>query len=311
MIQDVTRRGFLRKLFAGRTLFAGGFSARCTWPIKGSDSGKIRLIFYTDVHARTEWETPRALSAAADAINGRNADMVIAGGDLITDGFDASAAEAAPRWDAYLKMHTAIHADVYPTIGNHDLVGADPRDGSPPIADPRSVYRDRMGLQRTFYAFNAVGYHFIILDSIEVTGDDNRYRGLIWPEEIEWLKRDLAGVTRGTPIVMATHIPLLTSFYSATQGAARAPKKNRVIVNNHDVLKLFADHNVVLVLQGHLHVREMIEWQNTTFIVGGAISAKWWRGPYYGAEEGFNILTLSNDRVDWEYIDYGWNAKRP
>ena len=307
----MTRRGFLGKMFAGLVLLAGGCSGRCSWPVKGSDSGNIRLIFYTDVHARTEWETPQAMFIAADAINTREVDLVIAGGDLITDGFEATAIDVAPRWDAYIKMHKAIHADVYPAIGNHDLVGADPRDGSPPAPNPRSVYLERMGLPRTYYSFNAVGYHFIILDSIEITGDDYRYQGLIWPEEFEWLKRDLAGVNPGTPIVVATHIPLLTSFYAATEGATYTAKRNRVIINNRDVLKLFESHNVVLVLQGHLHVRELIEWQNTSFIVGGAVCAKWWRGPYYGTEEGFNILTLNNNRVEWEYIDYGWTAKRP
>ena len=76
-------------------------------------------------------------------------------------------------------------------------------------------------------------------------------------------------------------------------------------------LKIIENHNVVLVLQGHLHVKELIRWQGIRFVVGGAICGKWWRGPWYGTEEGFNLITLTESQIEWEYIDYGWAARRP
>ena len=88
-------------------------------------------------------------------------------------------------------------------------------------------------------------------------------------------------------------------------------KKDDPPVYNIDVLDLFKEHNLVLVLQGHLHVTEMLRWQNTTFITGGALSGKWWRGSYHGTPEGFNIVTLRGDRIEWEYLNYGWHARRP
>ena len=77
------------------------------------------------------------------------------------------------------------------------------------------------------------------------------------------------------------------------------------------MLEAFKDHNLMLVLQGHLHARELLRWHDTTFITGGAICAKWWRGNWYGTEEGFNLITLRDGRVEWDYIDYGWEARRP
>ncbi len=208
-------------------------------------------------------------------------------------------------------MHRAIHGDLYPVMGNHDLVAAIPEDGTPPARDPRAIYRAKMSLDQTYYSFDAVGYHFVILDSVEVTGDEYKYRGMIWPEQLEWLKQDLSRVPRSTPTVLATHIPLLSAFHSARKGATSAAKKNRVVVNNRDVLRVMEEHNVILVLQGHLHVKELVMWRDTTFIVGGAISGKWWRGSWYGTEEGFNVITLTENHVDWEYIEYGWEARRP
>jgi 3',5'-cyclic AMP phosphodiesterase CpdA len=292
-------------------MLAGAGSTRLVWPARGSDKGSVRLVFYTDVHARLEWDTPKAMARAAEAINSRKADLVVAGGDLITDGFTSSLPAAAPRWDAYMRMHRAIDADLYPAIGNHDLTAAAPEDGGPPAENPRASFLRRMGLDRTCYSFDAVGYHFVILDAIQVTAAEYPYRGFLGAEGMEWLRRDLARLPPATPIVLVTHIPLLTAFYSAVKGATFAAPPNRVVVNNRMVLDLIRDYNVILVLQGHLHVQELIRWRNSVFIVGGAVCGKWWRGDWYGTGEGFNVLTLSGNQVDWEYVDYGWQARRP
>ena len=86
---------------------------------------------------------------------------------------------------------------------------------------------------------------------------------------------------------------------------------NRVVVNSRDVLACFANHRLHLVLQGHLHVNEMLRWRGTTFITGGAVSGKWWRGPWHGTDAGFGVLTLRPDRVDWDYKEIGWVPRRP
>ncbi len=306
---SLTRREFATGLAASGLWLVSCSSAR--WATRGAEGRTLRLVFYTDVHARTEWETPLALEQATAAINACKPDLVLAGGDLITDGFQSSAATVAPRWDAYLKMHRGIDADLYPAIGNHDLVAAIPEDGTPPAADPRAVSRDRLGLERTFSSFDAVGYRFFVLDSIEVIGGELKYRGHIGEEQLEWLRSELSRLPRSTPIVVALHIPLLTAFYGATEGTTFAARPNRVVINNREVLDLFREHNLVLVLQGHLHAKELIRWQDTTFVTGGAICGKWWRGEWFGTREGFNIVTLSDNRANWEYVEYGWTARRP
>jgi len=302
-----TRREFL---VAGG-LAACGLPGCASWSARGADGESLRVVFYTDVHARTEWQTPQAMAQAAAGINTHHAELIVAGGDLITDGFQSAAATVEPRWNAYMSMHRAIHGRVEPVIGNHDLVAADPDDGSPRSADPRVEFRSRFGVDSTYRSFDAAGYHFILLDSIAVSGDDLRYHGLIDDVQLDWIRQDLEAVNAETPIVVATHIPLLTAMYQAIEGATAAAQANRVIVNNTDVLSLFTDHNLLLVLQGHLHVDEMLRWRGTTFITGGAVCGKWWRGSWHGTREGFGVLTLRPDRVDWEYHDYGWVARRP
>lgn len=289
---------------------AGGFLL-CLVGCAGTEPS-LRLVFYSDVHARSEWDTPVALARVRDAINAEEPDLVIATGDLITDGFEAaSEAEVSARWDEYLKLHDGIEADVHAAIGNHDLVAANPADGSPAADDPRAVARQRLGLERTYYSFDQAGYRFFMLDSTEVTGGKLQYRGFIGAGQMAWLQAELAEVAPETPIVLALHIPILTSFYAATEGSTFAAQPNRVLVNNREVLALFEDHNLVLVLQGHLHAKELIRWRDTTFITGGAVCGKWWRGAWFGTEPGYNVVTLQGNRVEWEYVEYGWTPRRP
>ncbi|MCH8883160.1 MAG: metallophosphoesterase, partial [SAR324 cluster bacterium] len=98
-------------------------------------------------------------------LNAQKADLVLGGGDLITDGFESTSEEVAPRWNAYMAMHSAIEGEHHAVIGNHDLVGALPKDGSAPANDPRLDYKRRFGLTRTYRSFDALGYHVMLLDS--------------------------------------------------------------------------------------------------------------------------------------------------
>jgi 3',5'-cyclic AMP phosphodiesterase CpdA len=307
-----SRRRFLQALSASGALVASTSAlGQTAWTIQGSERGALKLIFYSDVHARTEWETPAALIMAAGAINAQKADLVLGGGDLITDGFQSTSEQVAPRWDAYMAMHHALESEHHAAIGNHDLVGALPKDGSPPAADPRLDYKRRFGLTQTYRAFDALGYHVMLLDSVRVSGDEYKYHGWVSFEQREWIKEELSRIPRETPIVLVLHIPLLTAHYGISKGTTFQAKPNRVVVNNTEVLALFAAHNLVLVLQGHLHVSELLRLQGTTFITGGAVCGKWWRGSYFGTREGFNAITLRHDRVEWEYLGYGWQARRP
>lgn len=289
-----------------------GWPRRASWAkAPGASHKRARFLFYTDIHARVEWDTPKAMARAAAAMNALDADFVIVGGDLITDGFQSTYDQVKHRWGAYMNMHESIRGPIYPVLGNHDVVAADPEDGGAPAADPRAVFREYMGLERTYWDRELNGIHLIVLDSLDITGGALKYQGRIDETQFDWLANRLTAIPKDRPIVLASHIPLLTAFYQATRGATVRAPKNRVVINNESVLDLFRDHNLPLVLQGHLHVNELLRWRGTTFITGGAVCAKWWRGPWHGTEEGFGVVTFDGDRVDWEYVEYDWEAKRP
>ena len=304
-----TRRRLLRTAGAGGILAAASSVVGCAaWPIQGSSRGPLRIVFYTDVHASQDGEVPTALGLAAERINAQKGDLVLGGGDLVKGNFDSSAAEVAPLWDAYMAMHGAIRGEHHVAIGNHDFAGVLPRDGAPPVADPRQFYKERLGVTETYRAFDALGYHVMLLDPVWISGDKHKYHGRIAPPQLDWIEAELSRIPRDKPIILVTHIPLLTAFLGAKEGMAVAAEPFMVVNNNREVLALFEEHNLALVLQGHLHVSESLRWRGTTFIAGGAICGNWWRGSYFGTAEGFNVITLHPDRVEWEYLDYGWHA---
>ncbi|NCC52677.1 MAG: hypothetical protein EOM20_15865 [Spartobacteria bacterium] len=275
------------------------------------EATSLDFVFFTDVHARPQWDTPEALRKAARVINDCHPAFVIAGGDLITDGFQAAVGTTGPFWDAYMHLHNGITSPVHVVMGNHDLVGARPSDGSPPAGDPRALFGETFGLEQTYRSFDTGGYHFILLNSPQLTtANPYGYEGRIDSAQLAWLKEDLRQVAPETPIILVTHFPLLTAFYQAVDGADTIPVRG-MVMNNDEVLELFARHHLLLVLQGHTHAFEAIQWRGSWFLTGGAICAKWWRGPWLGTEEGFLNIRLRGDTVTWNYIDYGWDARRP
>ncbi len=271
----------------------------------------LKAVFFSDTHARTEWETPEALNRAAQAINAQKADLVFCGGDMITEGFRCSESRALPRWEVYQAMRNAIHPKPIEIIGNHDLVGIRPDDGSTAVDDPRAQARAQLQMPQTYRSFDQHGYHFILLDSIALTPDEIGYRGYIGPGQMRWLRRDLSQVSPGTPVVVVTHIPLLTDLSQLAAGSDRPPPSNRYITNNREVLAAFTNHHLLVALQGHLHINKSVQWQGSTFITGGSISGGWWRGPWEETPMGFGVLQLHPDHVEWSYHPLDWTPHRP
>jgi len=295
------------RVYALAGLLGGGMAMTCG--CAATNDGGMRVVFYSDVQATTQWGVPEAMPIAADAINAVHPDLVIAGGDLIGGGFTANPQEAEENWAVYASLVERIEAPVKNAIGNHDLVGAaraDPSDWSA----PRSSFLKHTGLDRTYYAFDAGGYHFIVLDTVQVVGGDLGYEGGLDPAQREWLVSDLARVEVDKPIVLVSHMPLLSVFPLARNGWAEPAARNRVILDANKLLDLFSDRRLELVLQGHLHVFEKIEWRGTTFVTGGAVSANWWKGARLGTEEGFCVVDLNGDGVDVRYQSYEWEGRR-
>jgi 3',5'-cyclic AMP phosphodiesterase CpdA len=144
---------------------------------------------------------------------------------------------------------------------------------------------------------------------------------MVDPAQLTWLAADLAATPAGTPIIVVSHVPLVSAApqYSAPDDkaakAVAAEAKSHLhgllLGNAYAVTQLFEGHNVIAVLQGHTHINETIYWRNTPYITSGAVSGNWWQGTRWGTPEGFTVVELYQGAARWRYETYGWKAPAP
>jgi len=288
-----------RRTFLGGAISVAGLSLLPAFPknlfAKSSD---LKLLFITDIHANSDPQVNAALSNTLEGIAGHDFDLTICGGDLIHEGLIVDKKTADSYWGTYHDFHNKIRGDKLPVIGNHDLFLDDSSKTG------KELYLEQMKLKNTYYSFDAGGYHFLMLDSVAFNPDTKEYRGEINSEQVEWIKEDLSKLKNETPLIVVTHLPLLSVRYQISDGATSSAPEDRVVVNNREVFALFKERNLVLVLQGHLHVYEEIVWNGTLFVTGGAISGGWWQGDWMGTPPGFSILTIRRQKFNSRYYLY-------
>lgn len=272
----------------------------------GSDS--FSFAFITDIHLHTERNAVEGFLKAIETINSLYPDFVITGGDLVMDAPGQRYGSADSLFSLYLETVANLRMPVYNTLGNHDIFGTYSMSGVPkdhPLYGEKK-FEARIG--KSYYSFDHKGWKFMILNSPEDNMKD-RYYGLIDSVQIGWIREELKSTDPATPIVICTHIPFISVFNQRYRGSTFANDSSHVVSNALDILALFRDHNLKLVLQGHLHIMEEIYIDGIRFITGGSVSGSWWRGPGRGHEEGFMLLKINGEKIVSEYIDYGWEAE--
>ena len=289
-------------------LFASLFIG-CAENGKNNDKD-FSFVFMTDIHVQWKRHAKEGFTAAVNKINKINPDFVITGGDLIMDALGQKLPRADSLYNLYFDVTSHLQMPIYNTIGNHEVLGLYKESGVSPD-DPdygKNLFLRKMNYDKTYQSFNYKGWHFILLDAIGFT-KERKYYGHIDSLQIEWLKKDLQGISETTPIVISVHIPFFSIYKQMREGPTAAFKGNEVIVNALQVLDLFKDYNLKLVLQGHLHELEDIYYKGVHFITGGAVCAAWWTGPNVGHPEGFVVVDVKGDEFTWHYQTYGWDAK--
>lgn len=275
----------------------------------------VRLGFFTDVHARED-EKPgeniaRDLQTIAARINEMDTDLLIGGGDFIHGGYVVGKEKGAVRSKVFLEdFYKKLDRGPQLMIGNHDHIAATPRDGTAPAADPKEDFCRRFGLEQTYQHFNYKGIDFILLDSLRfdnVPEDlDRDYWGQVHPAQLAWLDTVLADISQHSPIVLCTHVPMVSKQIQLLRMARQPVPGSLGVPNTEDVLARFEGRaNPVLVLEGHLHRNEDLNVKDVRYIMGGAVCGAWWNGARDGTEEGFGEITLSPEGIAYRYIDAG------
>jgi hypothetical protein len=101
--------------------------------------------------------------------------------------------------------------------------------------DRGAAYKEFFG--ETFYSFDHKGVHFIALDNVSDPG------AKIGDEQLAWMKADLAGRPKDSPIVVLTHRPLFDL----------APKWDWATRDGAQAVDILMQYPKVTVFYGHIH----------------------------------------------------------
>lgn len=274
---------------------------------KPVEENGFSFAFLTDIHLQPELAAEAGFQWAIRKVNKLQPDFVITGGDLVMDVLNQSYGRSDSLYNLYKKLSGKFDMPVYNTMGNHENYGWQ-RNEEGIEQHPeygKGMYEKRIGPR--YYSFDHKGWHFIILDDVYLK-EPGVYAGRVDDEQLEWIIKDLEKVDKETPIAISVHIPFITSAAQISRGSMAGNSEGMVASNSGDVLQLFSEYNLRLVLQGHLHFLEDIYIQNQVhFITGGAVSGKWWNNePDSKPEEGFVMIHVKGEDLNWEYIDFGW-----
>ncbi|NQT64530.1 MAG: metallophosphoesterase [Candidatus Marinimicrobia bacterium] len=269
----------------------------------------FQFAFLTDIHVQPERDAVEGFRKAIDHTNRLKPEFVITGGDLIMDALSQSKGRSDSLYQIYAELSQGFDMPVYNTMGNHEVFGLYKDSGIAPDHPEygKQMYLNHMGMEQPYYSFDHKGWHFVILDAIGFT-EDRRYIGEIDSIQLEWLREDLKTLDKETPLVLSTHIPLVSVVPQLVGGGQANAGAGYLVTNTDELMKIVKPYNLKLVLQGHLHHVEDVYFNATHFVTGGAVCARWWLGPQEGMEEGFMMFEVFPDSISWSYIDYGWEV---
>lgn len=282
----------------------------------------MRVAHLTDIHVQPERGADAGIAqclAHAQSLNPKP-DLILTGGDGVMDVFaskQARASELKALFTTTFKNHCDIAARH--TIGNHDIFGwnKNASDTTGSEADwGKKFAAELYGIPNRFYSFDMNGWHFVVLDSVQPM--DAGYVAFCDDEQNEWLIKDLKSRPVGSPVLVVSHIPVL-SLTSITYGKPRSIEKrgqDTVILaasmhTDGDALhQLFRSNGVKLCLSGHQHLLDRCTTNGITYICDGAVSGNWWKGIHDGVPEGYGVIDLFDDgSFEHQYMTYGWNAR--
>ena len=318
-MKTVNRRQFLELLGAAGVSAA---IAPSMFAAPAPSHEPFTFLFYTDAHLEPELNGVVGTEMAFKKGRGIKADFAINGGDHVFDALGVPKERSLALFDRYDKAQQDLGLKFYHTIGNHDVCGLYAASG---MAEDDPLYGKKLFAERfgkTYYSFDHKGHHFIVLDTIGIT-PDRHYEGRVDAEQLQWLAADLGALPPGMPVIVAGHIPLVTAFASYLPAPVTAPGtpvpahvapagRNTLSVGNaSEVLGVFAEHNVIGVLQGHTHINETVIWKGVPYVTSGAVCGNWWHGTRLGTPEGFTVVTVAGGKMTTRYETYGFQTIAP
>jgi Icc protein len=280
----------------------------------------LRIAHMTDFHVQPEGNSPdgmvralRHVHALADPPN-----VIFNTGDSVMETTRADRYKAERQWDTYTSILASENRiPIVHVLGNHDIWGWGLSDSSA-MSDPmygKEMAIARLGLPYRYYSFDSSGWHFIVLDSTQLTspGSNSSFMGRLDEEQYQWFLSDvsLVAMTTNAPICILSHIPIMAAcgFFSAPTTEASGSWVVPAQMMHIDARRLrdcFVQFpRIRLCLSGHTHQYESLEYLGVRYITSGAICGNWWNGAYMNFPPAYVMVNLYDDgSSDSEFVPY-------
>ena len=245
----IDRRGFLKCMqWAGTGVVWSLAAGVPVSELLGADKKKIEkasdftFVQISDTHMGfnrpANTDVAGTLQATVGKINSlpQQPDMILHTGDLT----HLAKASEFDMLDQNLK--DLKQKQVFYVPGEHDVT-----------ADDAKLYLERFGkgsMGTGWRSFDHKGVHFVGLNNaVQLDG-----LGVIGPEQMDWLRKDLADVAASSPVVVFAHIPLWAVY----------PQWGWATKDSEEAMTLLRRFGSVTVLNGHIHqVLQKIEGKVT------------------------------------------------
>ena len=265
----------------------------------------IRFAHITDIHVKPGEVPERGMAKALHHVQQSRSkvDFIINGGDSIMDALEADKQKTQIQWDLFHKiLNNENSLPIFHCIGNHDIWGWFVKENKP---DSEKLYgkawvQETLQLRNRFYSFNKGNWQFIILDSTQLNPAGG-YIAYIDPEQLEWLKQELANTSPDKFICIVSHIPVLSIcaglFFDKTEPNGDLKIQRNLMHTDFLILKkIFQQYpNIKLCLSGHIHLQDELTYLGIKYYCNGAISGNWWKGSFQEFAPAYAVIELYED----------------
>jgi len=289
----ITRRKFLGA--AASSILSAHPLNNISLPFFNYKKQKLKIVFITDLHLQSQKALiEKTCIKAAKKINAEKADIVICGGDCIHRGIKILETEAEESFKIFKNFWQQLPSSSLIIPGNHDYTKF-----APNFKPDLQLFSKHIPLAvKESKEIDLGSAVLFTLPTIVFNQKDDSYFGNITPEIIKWLKNRFASHPSNKTKIILTHMPLITSLHLRTE---EKKKEFWLVKNSTELFDIIGENNSTVILQGHLHVNELLSWNKTHSIIGGAMCGKWWNGDFHGTRRGFGVLTINGGSIDWDY----------
>jgi hypothetical protein len=209
-------------------------------------------------------------------------------GDAI-EGYDDSKAEVDGEYASFKSLAALARTPIVAIPGNHEI-GFDPSFADRYIKDMGPLYG----------SFDYGNSHFIGLDSTPVESDGKIHEGTIDPDQLTWLKADLAANQDAANIFVFFHHYM---YGPSDPDSPKASDTGLADTATRDMLhQLFVQYHVRAVFNGHEHMFRHVIKDGIEYFIAGNAGAPLDVAPEDGGFLGYTLVHVTGKTIGFQNL---------